>query len=152
VGVSRKIIGNCAYGGALISLIILRICKIICKKERNMYTRDDLIVIPENKGHGGFICPRCLAVAIGSKWASHAKYCPDCGQHIKISTPEFNKLKELAKTLTPEKREKCCKFYSNIGPDGKYQRMINGIYKKALSDLMSSSEQIEGQMDITDFI
>ena len=116
--------------------------------------RDELIVIKENEGVGGFMCPNCLAVAIGKKWALHANYCPDCGQHIKISTEQFNKLKKLVEPMTKDQKEKCCTFYSVYAPEpgGGLQRTISGIYKKRLDDLLNDQKQIEGQMNITDFI
>lgn len=117
-----------------------------------MKDRDELIVIPENEGVGGFMCPACLSVAIGAKWAKHAHYCPDCGQHIQISTPEFNKLRKIAQGFTNDRKEKCCKYYSVIGPESKYERQVSGIYKKRLEDMLKDDRQIEGQVNITDFL
>lgn len=105
--------------------------------------RDELIVVPE-QDMGGFMCPKCLAVAIGKKWATHAKYCPDCGQHIRISTSEFNSLLLQVQGLDNEQKKETCMFYMGGS--------ISGIYKDRVKALQKAGEQIDGQMDITDFL
>ena len=98
-----------------------------------MSERDEVIVIPEAEP-SGFVCPVCLAVAIGKKWASHANYCPDCGQHIKINTEKFSELKKKLSDLPWEEKEKCCRYYSVAAPEGLNGRMISGIYAKRLDN------------------
>lgn len=113
--------------------------------------RDELIVIPESSG-GGFICPVCLSTALGAKWAKHANYCPDCGQRIKIDSVKFTSMKNVVKDLDKDLKDKCCKYYSIIAPEGKLERTISGIYLKRFNDITMGEQQIEGQMNITDFI
>lgn len=131
---------------------MIALIKTVNKGARGMKDRDEIIVIPEQEGVGGFMCPMCLSVAIGAKWASHVKYCPDCGQRIHVSTTEFNKLRKIVQGFTYERREKCCKYYSVIGPENKYDRQISGIYRQRIADMLKDDEQIEGQMNITDFL
>ena len=114
-----------------------------------MKDRDELIVIPEQERVGGFMCPMCLSVAIGAKWATHVKYCPDCGQRIHVSTTEFNKLRKIVQGYTYEQREKCCKYYSVIAPEGKYDRQISGIYRNRVGDVLKDEAQIEGHIHLT---
>ena len=111
--------------------------------------RDELLVIPE-QDLGGFICPICNGVAIGMKWASHANHCPDCGQHIKINTQLFDKLKGKAMEIPESVRDKYCEYGLIIGQG--IQREINGVYKKRIEELEEDKQNIPGQMDITDFL
>lgn len=116
-----------------------------------MNSRDDLMVIPEMES-GGFMCPECLFVGAGKKWIKHTRYCPYCGQHIKISTSEFTELKSKTKDLSFEEKQSCLKYYSVIEPEGMNERVISGINKKKLDNLLKEKEQIAGQMNISDFI
>lgn len=113
--------------------------------------RDELLVIPE-QNLGGFICPMCKAVAVGMKWASHANYCPDCGQHIKISTKLYENLKEKAFEIPENVRETYCEYELRILSGQDIRREISGIYKKRVEDLEADSQNIPGQMDINDFL
>ena len=106
-------------------------------------SRDELIVIPQDRVGGGFVCPKCLGVAIGSKWALHAKYCPDCGQHIKISTSEFMSLKQKVPFFTDEQQKEMCTYYLDD---------ISGIYKDRMMKIEKQEEEIAGQMSIEDFM
>lgn len=90
--------------------------------------RDELLIIPENEVVGGFICPICQSVAIGARWAKHAKYCPDCGQRIKIDSKAFNDLKEKAEQLPEEQQKNICAYTAFIGIDGTWKKSISGIY------------------------
>ena len=105
--------------------------------------RDEVLYIPRDKVGGGFMCPQCLGIAVGDKWAARAKYCPECGQHIKIIEPkEFNELvKELDK----------------VGDDVdkvavKYLNQISGIYKARLDKITGNENYIAGQMELSDFL
>ena len=113
------------------------------------HDRDELIVVPE-QAMGGFICPKCRGVAIGMKWASHANYCPDCGQHLKINTKLFESLKDKALTIPENVRDSYCEYELRIGND--IRRDICGVYKKRIEDLEADKQSIPGQMDIKDFL
>ena len=43
--------------------------------------RDEMLYIPRDV-LGGFMCPKCLSIAIGKRWADKAKYCPECGRKL----------------------------------------------------------------------
>jgi PHP family Zn ribbon phosphoesterase len=116
-----------------------------------MNERDELLIIPQ-ADPSGFICPKCLTFYSGKKLEKHANYCPDCGQHIKIDTRRFKKLKEKVSGLSWSDKEKCCSYYSLIAPEGTSGRVIAGIYEKKLEKLIKEHEQIKGQMSITDFL
>lgn len=114
--------------------------------------RDELIYVPE-KAMGGFMCPNCLDIMMGKKWASHANYCPDCGQHIKIIAPDkFQEYKTAVRELPEETREKCIKTYQIIGPGGSFKEEISGVYRDRLKKIQEDLKGIEGQMNITDFL
>ncbi len=113
------------------------------------HNRDELIVIPE-QALGGFICPRCKGVAIGMKWASHANYCPDCGQHIKINTKLFDTLKGKALTIPEDVRDSYCEYELRIGKE--IGKEICGVYKNRIEDLETDDQMLPGQMDIYDFL
>lgn len=115
-------------------------------------SRDEILYIPE-KDMGGFMCPNCLLIAIGHKWASHANYCPDCGQHIKIIEPvKFQEMKKAIKELPEEVRENCIKTYQIIGPEGYNKEEISGIYNDRFKKAQADASDIEGQMNIRNFI
>lgn len=61
-------------------------------------------------------------------------------------------MRRIVQGFAYERREKCCKYYSVIGPEAKYDKQISGIYKKRLEDMLKDDSQIEGQMNITDFL
>lgn len=116
-------------------------------------SRDDVLVIPENEGIGGFLCPICQGVAIGSRWALHAKYCPDCGQHIKISTPEFTKLKAQVLTMPEDMREDVCEHTVYIGLEGKFEKAIAGVYSGRLKAWEKDPERTAyGQMRMSEYL
>ena len=115
-------------------------------------SRDEVLVIPENEGIGGFLCPICQGVAIGRKWASHAKYCPDCGQHIKISTPEFKKLKAQVLTMPEDMREDVCEHTVFIGLEGKFEKAIAGVYSGRLNTRKKDPERAYGQMRMSEYL
>ena len=113
--------------------------------------RDELLVIPEQDVVGGFICPICLSVAIGNKWASHAKYCPDCGQHIKIDTEQFKKLRDMAMTIPENERDGICEHTVFIGLNG-YEKNIAGVYKKRLEERNKIKGGENTQMRMSDYL
>ena len=116
-------------------------------------SRDEVLVIPENEVIGGFLCPICQGVAIGSKWASHAKYCPDCGQHIKISTPEFEKLKAQVLTMPEDLRDDVCENAVYIGLEGKFEKTIAGVYSGRLKSKKKAPERAAyGQMRMSEYL
>ena len=106
-------------------------------------SRDELIVIPVDEVGGGFMCPKCLSIAIGKSWASHAKYCPECGQHIRINTSEFMSLKQKVPFFTEDQQKEMCTYYLGT---------ISGIYKDRMMKIEKQEEQIAGQMNLEDFM
>ena len=116
-----------------------------------MSERDEVVVVPEAPA-GGFMCPCCLFTTTSKKLAEKMHYCPECGQHVRISTKEFDALKKLTNDLTYEQREKCCKFCAIIGPDASHEKRIAGIQKKKLENLWDELAPIKGQMNLKDFM
>lgn len=106
--------------------------------------RDELLYVPQAAVDGGFMCPRCLSIYIGDKWAAKAKYCPECGQHIKvISIKDFVDLETgLAKIGADDVEKVAEKYFGNI----------IGIYKNRLDKLTGNENYIAGQMELSDFI
>ena len=115
-----------------------------------MKARDELLIVPENKVVGGFVCPICLSVAIGKKWASHVKYCPDCGQHIKVDTKLFCNLEEKVAELPEEDKKKICEFQIYGGIDVKCARYIAGIYKARLEKRLKDKSFEDAQLSFND--
>ena len=113
--------------------------------------RDELLVIPEQEVVGGFICPICQGVAIGNNWASHAKYCPDCGQHIKIDTEQFIKLRDKVLTIPENERDGICENTVFIGLNG-YEKTIAGVYKKRLEARKKDKGGENAQMRMSDYL
>lgn len=113
--------------------------------------RDEVLVIPE-QDLGGFICPVCKGVAIGKSWASHCKYCPDCGQRININTPMFEKLKKEALEIPEAERMDVCEHNVFIGLKGAPEKYIAGVYKKRLEARAKDPEQPKGQIRMSDYL
>lgn len=106
--------------------------------------RDELLYIPRDEVGGGFMCPKCLSIAIGDKWADKAKYCPDCGQHIKvIAGKDFNDLKKGLDKIGADDVDKVAV---------KYLGRVSGIYKSRLDKLTGNENYIAGQMELSDFL
>lgn len=106
--------------------------------------RDELIYVPQAAAVGGFMCPKCLSIAIGDSWAAKAKYCPECGQHIKvISIKDFKDLEKGLAKIGADDVEKVAE---------KYLGNISGIYKNRLDKLTGNENYIAGQMELSDFI
>lgn len=105
--------------------------------------RDETLYIPRDV-LGGFMCPKCLSVAIGKTWADRAKYCPECGQHIKvIGQKDFEDLLKQADKLKGEDVKQVAVYYLNG---------ISGIYKARLDKMLSNGNYMAGQMEISDFL
>lgn len=106
--------------------------------------RDEMLYVPQAAVDGGFMCPKCLSIYIGDKWASKAKYCPECGQHIKvINIKDFNDLEKGLAKIGADDVEKVAE---------KYLGNISGIYKNRLDKLTGNENYIAGQMELSDFI
>jgi acetyl-CoA carboxylase beta subunit len=118
---------------------------------RRMSERNEIVIVPEAPA-GGFMCPSCMFTTTSKMLVKRMNYCPDCGLHIKISTREFDALKKLADDLTFEQKEKCCIYYSIIGPEATHEKRMGGIYKKRLEDLHDDLAPIKGQMHLRDFV
>ena len=105
--------------------------------------RDEILYVPRDT-LGGFMCPNCLSIAIGDKWADKAKYCPECGQHIKvIAQDDFKELEQKAKGFDKEELDKIAKMYMGH---------ISGIYKSRLEKVLNDENYIAGQMELSDFL
>ena len=105
--------------------------------------RDEVLYIPRDV-MGGFMCPKCLSVAIGKSWADRAKYCPECGQHIKIiNTKDFEDLLKQADKLKGEDIKQVAVYYLNG---------ISGIYKAKLEKMLKNDNYMPGQMELSDFL
>ena len=106
--------------------------------------RDELLYLPRDEVGGGFMCPKCLSIVKGDKWADKAKYCPECGQHIKIiSIKDFRELeKELSKVGGDDVEKVAVKYLGNV----------SGIYKSRLDKLTGNENYIAGQMELSDFL
>lgn len=115
-----------------------------------MKARNELLIVPENKVGGGFVCPICLSVAIGKKWASHVKYCPNCGQHIKVDTKLFYDLEEKVNELPEEGKKIICEFFIYGGINGKNARFIAGIYKARLENRLKDKSFEDAQLSFED--
>lgn len=106
--------------------------------------RDEVIYVPRDEVGGGFMCPMCLSIAIGNKWAEKAKYCPECGQHIKvISGKDFEDLQKTAEKVGGADFTKVAVMY--LGS-------VSGIYKNRLDKMLGNENYIAGQMEISDFL
>ena len=117
--------------------------------------KDLVLAIPFNS-ELGYTCPSCLSVGIGAKWAQGTNYCPKCGQHIKLINVDnydwANLLRDAEKI--PDVMD------SNIVTTGldlshgftKAKKFINGIYLQRLKDYGDKNAQIEGQMNLMDYL
>ena len=109
--------------------------------------RDEILYIQRDV-LGGFTCPKCLSIAIGKSWADKAKYCPECGQRIKlIGDKDFKDLLKQVEKLEGDDRQHVTVIYSNGISD-----RISGIYKGRLDKLTGNENYIAGQMELSDFI
>ena len=85
-----------------------------------------------------------LSIYIGDKWAAKAKYCPECGQRIKIiNIKDFKDLEKGLAKIGADDVEKVAE---------KYLGNISGIYKSRLDKLTGNENYIAGQMELSDFI
>ena len=106
--------------------------------------RDEMLYVPQAAVDGGFMCPKCLSIYIGDKWAAKAKYCPECGQRIKvINIKDFKDLEKGLAKIGADDVEKVAE---------KYLCNISGIYKSRLDKLTGNENYIAGQMELSDFI
>ena len=112
------------------------------------------LAIPFNKTIG-YTCPCCLSVGIGAKWGMGTNYCPKCGQHIKLLdvdtdwkelVKDVNKVPDVMKTNIVTT---AWDFSKGLNHDAKY---INGVYLERFRAYKNNDAQIEGQMNITDFL
>lgn len=109
--------------------------------------RDEMLYVPRDV-LGGFMCPMCLSIAIGKRWADHAKYCPECGQRLKIiEAKDFEELLKKTEKLDRDDRQHVAVYYSNGIND-----RISGIYKGRLDKLLDNENYIAGQMELKDFL
>ena len=105
--------------------------------------RDEILYVPRDV-LGGFMCPKCLSIAIGQHWADKAKYCPECGQRVKIiADKDFKDLLKQVEKLEGDDRQHVTVIYNNS---------ISGVYKGRLDKLTGNENYIAGQMELSDFI
>ena len=105
--------------------------------------RDEILYIPAYEG-GAFICPKCYGIAGAGVEPYKLKYCPECGQHLKIiGHKDFKDLAGKAKQFNGAEFEKIALVFMGD---------IRGIYKGRLEKALNNDNYIPGQMEITDFI
>ena len=110
--------------------------------------RDIVLAIPFD--NVGCSCPICLAVGIGTKLKEKMRYCPYCGQHLKLYGQ--NDWKQLLKDVKkiPEVEDTNIVTTQLDLSHGltESRKVINGVFMQRLKDYKNKNAQIEGQLSL----
>ena len=114
--------------------------------------RDMVLAIPFNEVVG-FVCPVCKGWGCGKHWAQR-KYCPDCGQRLKFVDADKDwpyllaDANKIPNVMDTDIVTTSISFKNN----GQSDRYIDGIYLDRMKAYGDKSAQIEGQLDLSDFL
>lgn len=98
----------------------------------------------------GCCCPKCLSVGIGIQLKKQMRFCPYCGQRLKLISSERD-WKELLKDcskipdITDTNIVTCGVSFPG---DGTMEKSISGVYLQRLKDYNNKHAQIEGQLSM----
>ena len=98
----------------------------------------------------GCCCPKCLSVGIGTQLKDKMRFCPYCGQRLKLISSQRDwqeLLKDCRKVPDIEKTNIVTTGVSFPG-DGSMERPISGVYLQRLKDYNNKYAQIEGQLSM----
>ncbi len=114
--------------------------------------RDMVLAIPFNETLG-YCCPLCRSVHIGKTCINH-RYCPSCGQRIKCmdTKGDWPKIVADAKKIPNVMETDIVTTEIYFINSSKGEKDINGIYLDRLKAYGDKSAQIEGQLNISDFL
>ena len=115
--------------------------------------RDMKLAIPFNETLG-FCCPICKGVGIGKHWELR-KYCPDCGQRLKmvnVNNGDWEQLMRDVKRIPDIMESNMVTTELRFLNGGQSVRDISGVYLDRLKAYNDKNAQIEGQLELADFL
>ena len=114
--------------------------------------RDMVLAIPFDETLG-YDCPLCKSVHIGKNCQQH-RYCPSCGQRIKCMDvkKDWPQLVADVKKIPNVMETDIVTTQVYFIHSSKGERDINGVYLDRFKAYGDKSAQIEGQLDLSDFL